>query len=265
MGLNIEPPTDDSPYFFHVVSPFTDASKLSNVAGMTGLSFNMKSTGVLRQAMFAVVSLAVMLFLSPFLARMDPRQRTGSASQLARASLFFAAIGGGFMLIENVLVQRFVLYLGHPSYATTVIIASLLIGMGVGSIFSERIGLSRLRTWGLVVPAILTVIVVGLPSVFSATLGIPLILRIAITALILAPLGGVLGIFFPLGMLHFGDRSKPWFWAINGAFGVVASVMSLSLSMEFGFTLVGIVAAVAYSVAWVCLIGPATAEVVDSP
>ena len=49
------------------------------------------------------------------------------------------------MLLENVLVQRFVLYLGHPSYATTVIIAGLLLGMGVGSIFAERVGIERVK------------------------------------------------------------------------------------------------------------------------
>ena len=66
----------------------------------------------------------------------------------------------------------------------------------------------------------------------------------------------MLGTFFPLGMLHFGDQSKPWYWAINGAFGVVASVMSLALSMEFGFTVVGLIAAAGYVVAWVCLAAP---------
>ena len=146
LGLNIEPPTDDSPYFFHVVSPFANPSGLPALAGR---DFNRESTSVLRQAMFAVAGLAILLFLSPFLARIDPRQRRGTTSQLARASLFFASIGCSFMLVENVLVQRFVLYLGHPSYATTVIIASLLIGMGLGSIFAENFGISRLKAWGL--------------------------------------------------------------------------------------------------------------------
>jgi len=258
MGLNIESPTDDSPYFFHVVSPFSSVSQLSDVDLMTGLRFNLKSTLVLRHAMVAVVSLALVLFLAPFLARVSPDQRSESAGHLARASLFFAAIGCAFMLVENVLVQRFVLYLGHPSYATTVIIASLLVGMGIGSIFAERLGLSRLRTFGLMLPAVLALVVVGLPPLFSTTLGLPLIVRILITATILAPLGCILGVFFPLGMLHFGDRAKPWYWAINGAFSVVASVMSLALSMEFGFTMVGLLAALGYIIAWMCLFGTST-------
>jgi hypothetical protein len=54
-------------------------------------------------------------------------------------------------------------------------------------------------------------------------------------------------------MLRFGDTNKPWFWAVNGAFGVVASVMSLALSMEFGFQAVGQLSAGIYGVAWLCL------------
>ena len=103
------------------------------------------------------------------------------------------------------------------------------------------------------------------PCLFSATLGMPLTLRSVITDFILAPLGGMLGVFFPLGMLHFGDQSKPWLWAIHGAFGVVASVMSLALSMEFGFTVVGILAAVGYIIAWLYLIGPIPASPEDIP
>ena len=72
---------------------------------------------------------------------------------------------------------------------------------------------------------------------------------------LLAPLGLLLGLFFPLGMLRFGDASKPWYWAINGAFGVVASVLSLALSMEFGFANVALLGALSYLVAWGCLQG----------
>jgi hypothetical protein len=260
LGLNVEAPTDDSPYFFHLVSPFTDPSELAEEARKaTGLPVNVNSTRVLRQAMFGVAILALLLFLLPFLARVNARQRREPFGHLLRGTLYFAAIGCAFMLMENVLVQRFVLYLGHPSYALTVIVASLLIGMGVGSISSERLGVARLKRGGLLVPLALALLVVGLPPLFAGTLGTPLVLRIAISAALLVPLGGVLGLFFPLGMLCFGDRAKPWYWAINGAFGVVASVMSLALSMDFGFTTVGFLAALGYVVAWACIAGQPTA------
>jgi hypothetical protein len=169
--------------------------------------------------------------------------------------LYFALIGFAFMLVENVLVQRFVLYLGHPSYATTVIIACLLLGMGAGASYADRFGIARLLRLGVAVPAALLAVVFGLSAVFDATLGFALAARVFISACVLLPLGAALGVFFPLGMLRFGDRAKPWYWAINGVFSVVASVMSLALSMEFGFTAVGALSALGYFAAWGCLFG----------
>jgi hypothetical protein len=108
---------------------------------------------------------------------------------------------------------------------------------------------------GWLIPVALLLILLVLPTLFSSTLGMGLGLRITASCAILLPLGAALGLFFPLGMLRFGDANKPWYWAINGAFGVVASVMSLALSMEFGFLAVGKLAAVIYAIAWLCLRG----------
>ena len=262
-GYNTEPPRDDSPYFFHVMTPFASSAALDeHTRKLTAIEANWHEANwqailVLRRVMWAVSGLAVVLFMLPFLFHKVASREgdTRDWAGLVRASLYFAAIGTGFMLLENMLVQHFVLYLGHPSYATTVIIASLLLGMGVGSSMAGRVGVKRLLAWGWVVPVLVYGIVLVLPSLFHATLGLPLAVRILFGCLILLPLGGLLGLFFPLGMLRFGDVGKPWFWAINGVFGVVASVMSLALSMEFGFLMVGQLSALIYLVAWACLRG----------
>jgi len=241
------------------VSPFADADLFEAEAlALTGINVNWNSTLVLRQAMFIVSLLAFVLFLGPFIRYGVHRRVDGNTEvqwrTLFQSSLYFAAIGAGFMLLENMLLQHFVLYLGHPSYATTVIIASLLLGMGVGSLNADKLGVSGLVRRGWIVPAVIVLVVSVLPALFESTLGWPLAVRIVIACAILAPLGGVLGLFFPLGMLRFGDVNKPWFWAINGVFGVVASVMSLALSMEFGFLFVGRLSAAIYLLAWLCLL-----------
>jgi hypothetical protein len=205
--------------------------------------------------MVSVSVLALLCFMLPFLLRRS-NTATSSLGNLLRGSLFFAAIGTGFMLIENMLVQRCVLYLGHPSYALSVVIAALLLGMGLGSELAPRLGLGGLRRLGWLAPVLLLVLVLILPGVFGASLGFPLGVRVAITCAALFPVGAVLGLFFPLGMLRFGDADKPWFWAINGVFGVVAGVLSVALSMEWGFTAVGKISVVAYLLAWLFLFGP---------
>ena len=257
-GFNATAPTDDSPYFFQVVSPFTTRERVVAVEGLTGLAPNVVAVRVLRETMLAVTVLGLLLFLAPLLARRTSVRSAGSEMPpraLLRGSLYFAAIGAGFMLLENLLVQRFVLYLGHPSYATTVIIAALLVGMGAGSMRAPKVGLARLQDLSALTPAVLMAAVLSLPALFGATLGLPLSARIAITAAGVVPLGGLLGLFFPLGMARFGDGAKPWFWAINGVFGVVASVLSLALSMEYGYTVVGIGSALLYGLAAFCLSG----------
>ncbi|MDZ4774142.1 MAG: hypothetical protein SGI72_13515 [Planctomycetota bacterium] len=262
IGVNTRSPTDDSPYFFQAVSPFSRASeKEARDADAAGMPFNMESTKLLRDTMLWVSALAVAMFFAPFVKRLLAKRSGSSDSsgrEIGRASLYFAAIGAGFMLQESMLLQRFVLYLGHPSYATTVILASLLLGMGIGSTISPRFGLDRLRRYGFVAAIVLVAMVAITRPLFDATLSWPIEVRIGLSLAMLAPLGGLLGLFFPLGMLRFGDAEKPWFWAINGAFGVVASVLSLALSMQFGFTTVGYASAVMYIVAWLCL-GRATA------
>ena len=54
--------------------------------------------------------------------------------------LYFLCIGAGYILIEVALIQKFVLFLGHPTYALTVVIFSMLVSSGLGSYWSSRLG-----------------------------------------------------------------------------------------------------------------------------
>jgi len=253
-GLNMTPPTDDSPYFFQVVSPFTNPETVKEkLPGLIGSELNFGSVLVLRQTLVAVLGLALLFFVLPF---GFPWARPSSVpfGNLVRGSSYFAAIGAGFMLLENMLVQHSVLYLGHPSYAVSVVIAALLLGMGLGAGGATRIGVDGLIRWGWLAPVSVLVLVYVLPQVFASTLGSPLAMRVGISCLFLVPLGTILGLFFPLGILRFGDAGKPWFWAINGVFGVVAGVLSLVLSMQWGFSVVGQISVAAYLLAWALLL-----------
>jgi spermidine synthase len=248
-GFDLSPPRDDSPFFFHTLPVFQlhDAAKTSTHPEAVAVA-------VLQTVMFVVTLAAAAFFLLPF--AVFPRRAEGlRITGLWRGSLFFAAIGAGFMLTENALVQRFILYLGHPSYAITVVLAAILLGMGAGSSASARLGLGSLQSGGLVVALLLFATAASLDAFFSATLGLPLAARAALSLGLLVPVGAVLGLFFPLGMLRFGDAGKPWFWALNGVFGVVASVFSLALAMEFGFRATAYAGAACYVLAWWALRG----------
>ena len=240
-GLLMTPPTDDRPFFFQSLPVF----------GKFDLPFarqcgvNAESVAALQILMLVLGVLTVLLFFAPFvLARWLPR-RPG----FWRGSGYFAAIGLSFMLIEIPWLQRFVLYLGHPSIAATVVIGALLLGAGAGALRSERTGLLRAQRHWPLVPLVLAAGNAGMTILFETTLGAAEGVRVVIAVVVLLPVGFLLGHFFPLGMLRFGDDHKAWFWAINGACGVLAGVCSLALAMALGFSAVAWIGVGGYVVA----------------
>jgi hypothetical protein len=63
--------------------------------------------------------------------------------------------------------------------------------------------------------------------------------RIAACAALLAAMGLVLGMAFPLGMrLATGSRPQlaPWLWGVNGATSVLASVLAVVIAMLAGIS-----------------------------
>jgi len=68
-----------------------------------------------------------------------------------------------------------------------------------------------------------------------------------ISALVLAPLGFLMGMPFPTGL-----RLVPtveWAWALNAAASVLGSVMAMVIAIQFGLTITLLSAAVAYALA----------------
>jgi hypothetical protein len=242
MGLDLSPPTDDKPFFFLVFSPLR---KVGDHAAFRRIP-NAGAVFVLQVVMVAVAAVTLLLFFVPFLLSRWMKRTTG----YWRGSAYFVAIGLAFMLVEIPWLQRFILYLGHPSYATTVVLSCILLGAALGSLLSTRLDLCRAQRLALLLPALLLGVNALLPWVFRSTIGASFLLRGLITAVLLLPPALLMGFFFPLGMLRFGDTHKSWFWAMNGAAGVLASVASLALSMELGFSRVVYVGLAFYVLAW---------------
>lgn len=246
-GLVLTPPTDDRPFFFQSLPVFGrfDLDRARD------LGVNQQGVATLQLLMMLVAAFTLALFFAPFaLLRWLPR-----GPGFWRGSSYFAAIGLAFMLIEIPWLQRFVLYLGHPSVAAAVVLGALLLGAGAGSLHAERLGLVRARRWWWLVPAALAVVNTGMSALFAATLGASDAARIAVTVAVLLPVGFLLGHFFPLGMLRFGDDAKAWFWALNGACGVLAGVCSLALAMALGFRAVAWIGIAGYVLAGLLFAG----------
>ena len=241
---DVTPVTDDSPFFWHFAR-FGDA--LSGAWGERALIWDPEiGTGermLLTLLAFAVAFAAVFLLLPLLLVR-DAWARIPYKSN---AGLYFAALGLGFMLVEVCLIQKLTLFLGYPTHSLTVTLAALLLWSGVGSLLSARAAAHRNGSLlGLVVVLALATALLqwGTDVLVANFVGAPLFARVALCALLLAPVGLVLGAFMPIGLTTVAAVSEhereyiAWAWAVNGFFSVMSSVLATILAMSWGFQLV---------------------------
>src|SRR5262249_34083292 len=143
-------------------------------------------------------------------------------SNQAGALLYFIAVGLGYILVEVSLIQRFVLFLGHPTYALTVVVFLMLLSSGVGSLGSRTWCATPQRVWmPLCVIVIALLIYTGaLPVLLDRFVGAPFIAKLIVSGVVLVPLGFAMGMPFPTGLRGLGSsridkNSIEWAWAMN--------------------------------------------------
>ena len=235
--FDISPVDDNRPFFFYTVQPRDILDYLAN-ASTVQIDYKINRAVPLLFGMMAVslLATAIILVLPPILLGARLPSRKGVRTFL----LYFLLIGAGYILVEVALIQRFVLFLGHPTYALTVVIFSMLVSSGVGSYWSRRmIGGDRVR-W-MKALGLIALLVAALALVVSFTLsaavGLPLWLKVVITVLLIAPAGFVMGMAFPTGLDQLERWHKPsvrWAWSINAASSVLGSVGALVSAIYTG-------------------------------
>jgi hypothetical protein len=254
---DVRPPTDDHPFFGHYFK-WTQTPQVIAELGKAWQPFGGAGYFVIVALLILATLLAVALILLPVAIWKRTNQKAASPFPL-RHLLYFGLLGFAFLFVEIPLLQRFILYLGQPAQAFTAVLFSLLFFSGLGSRFSDRIPL-RLSLAALVI--LILAMPLLLPRLFTWTLGLPLTIRLGLTALILSPLGFLMGIPFPARIRFMkreqadgpGNESQsdsiPWVWAVNGAASVVASILSALLALTFGFNWVLRLGALCYAGAW---------------
>ncbi len=248
--LDLEPTTDASPFFFN----FYKWRTLARALATEELGYDRTlATGqiVLVVMLLQSVVFAALLILLPL--RRVPRSEGGSTAVRAAYLTYFAALGMGFILLEISMIQRFVLFLGYPTYALTVVMLSLLVSTGLGSLASERVQGNLAAALPARLAALLVLVaawLAGAPRVFAALLGAPFAVRVAVSVALLAPIGLVLGSFFPLG-IRLAERTNaklvPWAWAVNGCATVIGTLLAVMAGMTWSFTAVTLVALCVYA------------------
>jgi len=169
--------------------------------------------------------------------------------------MYFASIGLGFILVEVVLIQKFMVFLGGPVYSLSVILFSILVFSGTGSYFSKRFSFKMIKNKHsfLLIIFISIIYMFFLNSIFSSLLYLNTVVRILISILLLAPLSFFMGFPFPSGIKFISGKHNdiiPWAWAVNSVFTVFGSVLCLFLSITFGFIQTWIIAIFFYLIAY---------------
>ncbi len=252
--FDYSPPTDARPYFFnllklgsfHILTQMESGDVLSGTGGV--IWGNVRATFTLMLLLMIALCLTLAIIGLPLLISGLPRM---DAASFGLSVGYFAAIGYGFMSIQIPLLQRFSVFLGHPIYTYSVILFTMILFAGFGSLLSDR--LERLTRWSIGVPlaiAALTLILsVSLQPLLDAVIGLPLAGRVLIVMVTTAPLSLLLGFCFPIGMRLVGELSPEataWMWGVNGASGVLASIVAVAISMWTGIHSNFAIAAVCY-------------------
>jgi hypothetical protein len=244
--LDYSAPTDARPFFFNQIKPralLQDLPRESLAWGNAGATLTLAALG----AVAAVLVAAIIVW---------PLARVGRPAMprgaFAAALAYFALIGAGFMFIQIAFLQRFSVLLGHPTYTFSIILFSMILCTGFGSFLSDRIALEprrRLRRLPLAIAALVVLLAVALGPATGAAAGANLAGRTLVVLAFTAPLSMLLGCCFPIGMRLVGRLSAPataWMWGVNGACGVMASIVAVAVSMWLGIGVNLAIAAVCY-------------------
>lgn len=249
--MRIAPCTDNAPFFFQWYRWSSIFTK-PDTTGYGGYGITQFPIGnlIMVLTLLQITFLAALFILLPL--------RSTAVKKISRKTIFglyFACLGTGFMFIEICLMQKLVLFLGHPSYSISISMFAMLIFAALGSAWSSRWAIRGSR-----IGAIITVLIAGvLLSMTIITWGLdPLLgasfpIRVLATILAIAPAAVMLGMPFPCAIRYLsateGKTLIPWFWGVNGFFSVIGSVIAVLLAIMTGFNTVILVACGLYALA----------------
>ncbi len=249
----LEPATDDRP-FFNQRQRFSQVS-LSDLAavfnrgrgGRMAIENRPVAEAVLLVLLVQSLVMAVLFIVLPLWVF---RRRALAGQGRLRTLVAFCALGLGYIVVEVGLIQRLTLYLGRPVVVFSTVLGALLFMSGLGSAYSRRFA-SPAAPWRAAVLAAIVALATAFlsPLIVDATLAWPAAARVLMSIVILAPVGFVMGMPFPLLVKRLETRYPeriPWAWGVNGFAAVVGSIGAVVLGMTIGFTGVLVVGVLCY-------------------
>ncbi len=163
------------------------------------------------------------------------------------------------MFVEISLIQKFILFLGHPIYSVSLVIFSLLVSAGMGSRFSLRFdgrSFRQLRILLLCLSGLLLLSAFSYPLILSFFQGNSVFVRWALTFILVSAPGFFMGMPFPL-TVRLVDSMQPqwvcWGWCANGCASVLGAILPVLIALNWGFQAVFFLAALCYLVGFLVI------------
>lgn len=247
--FNIRPATDNKPYFYQFLK-LNRLRKLRDLFGQGAVPFLEIGYFITLLTFIQISIIAFILIILPLFFTKWKGKGEGKVYTL----FHFSGIGIGFMFVEIIFIQQFILYFGNPVIAASTVLSGMLISSGIGSLVS-----SRLKNNNKSISVILSLVVFFilfyafiLTPALRASISLPFSLKILFSILLISPVAFFMGMPFPIGLKYLDEHNNtliPWAWGINGCFSVISTVMATIIAVEAGYFWVMLLASLAYGLA----------------
>lgn len=250
--LDLKPPIDDRPFFFNQLPFYRPVEVFKMLLHQT-------PSGVMRGNLLAAATLLIILIVSlglvlvTVIIPLRPAIRDVGPKLVVTGTSYFFLLGIGFMTVEIGLLQRMSVFLGHPIYSLSVVLFSLILTTGLGSLISDHFPLdSRFKfiIWSVLTAVYLIFLPSWLPELLLACDHANLLARCALCVAVITPAGLFMGFGFPTGMRLVSavdPNPTPWFWGINGIAGVLAASTTVAISIAWGINCALVIGGLCYS------------------
>ena len=225
--LKLKPPTDDSPFYFaRELFPNQLILLIETVLGLS----------------------ALITILLIYYSKIN-RIKITSSSRFH--IIFVIFIGLGFIFLEITFIQKFLLLLGTPILALTVILFSILLSSGIGAYLSGRLfAKSPYKAIVISIPLLAAIVLAYygfLEQIINSNITLQLYQRIIITFALLSPTGLLMGFQFPSITRmasssiysekgYAGNQDITLLWGVNIIASVIGTVLAATSSMVVGFS-----------------------------
>ena len=228
--------------------PYVVGSGLSSKAN----PFESLIGGLYRPLLTIMGGLAFVFLALPFVAR-----RPGGGERVRidpRLVLILGLTGVGFMFIEMAGIYKYQLYLHHPTTAMIVVLSSMILGAGLGSLHSGTVPEGgkerRIASYsaGAAFGGIVLFLVIPLWA-HRVLLWLPMAALLPLVFAAFAGLGFLLGHVVPLSVdsyLHKQPSLLAWCWTITVTGSVFGTVAASILARDYGMFLVAALGILSY-------------------